>query len=195
MREVLVLPFELRGFAGSVHVHADVNEDPSRWGFQFLRLDFGEGFVGARGFPVVQATVEFGAEGYAAELGWIQIVEQSRPGSAAVDLICDAPPNMRSLSMPFMSFGTRPTLFDAPADDVEPDLTWRATAFLTQTPDLLMSKTIGPVQGFIRGFDKREGEIAISPVTPAGLAEWRHLASSLRSRYPEWEFLSGEEPE
>jgi hypothetical protein len=148
MREVLLLPFELRGFSGSVHVHVGVNDDPRRWGYHLLGLDFGDAFEGALGFPVVEAIVRFGAEGYAAELGWIQVVAQSKPDAPDVDLICDVPPHMRSVAMPFMSFGVRPTLFDAPADDTDSDLTWRATAFLTYTPDLLMSKVIGPVCGF-----------------------------------------------
>ena len=193
MREVLVLPFELRGFSGSVHVHAGVNDDPRRWGYHFLGLDFGDGLDGALGFPVVEATVRFDAEGYAAELGWIQIVAQSKPGSADVDLICDAPPHMRSLAMPFMSFGVRPTMFDAPADDAQPNLAWGATAFLTYTPDLLMSKVIGPVCGFSWGFDKQEGDVASRPVTAAGRPEWHAFASSLRPLYPEWTFLAGED--
>jgi hypothetical protein len=194
MREVLVLSLELRGFFGSVHVHAGVNDDPRRWGYHLLGLDFGDGFEGALGFPVVEATVRFGAECYAAELGWIQVVAQSRPGAPGVDLICDVPPHMRTVAMPCMSFGARPTLFDAPAYDAETNLTWRATAFLTDTPDVLMSKVIGPVCGFSWGFDKRGGKVTSSPVTPAGRTEWGSFASSLRPLYPEWAFLSGDDP-
>jgi hypothetical protein len=190
MREVLALPFELRGFSGSVHVHAGVNDDPRRWGFHYLGLDYGRDYEGALGFPVIEAHVEFDAEGYAAELGWIQIVAQSKPDSADVDLLCDAPPNMRSLAMPFMSFGVRPTLFDAPADDVEPNLAWEATAFLTYTPDLLMSKVIGPVCGFTWGFDKQDENVAIRPVTAAGTGDWLTFASTLRPLYPAWTFLT-----
>ena len=191
VEERLVLPFELRGFEGSVHVQAGVNDDPHRWGFQFLGLDFGEGSERARGFPVIEATVRFGAEGYSAELGWIQLVAQSTPGKPDVNLLCDAPPNMRSLQMPFMSFGMRPALFDAPADDAEHDLTWRATAFLTHSPDILMSKVIGPVCGFTWGFDRRDGEVTSSPVASAGREDWDGFSSALRPLYPEWTFLDG----
>jgi hypothetical protein len=193
MREVLVLPFELRGFSGSVHVRAGVNDDPRRWGYHFLGLDFGDAFEGALGFPVVEAIVQFGAEGYAAELGWVQVVEQRTPNAPDVDLLCDAPPHMRSLAMPFMSFGVRPTFFDAPADDIEPNLGWSATAFLTYTPDILMSREIGPVCGFRWGFDKRDGAVSSRAVTAAGRAEWETFASSLRPLYPEWTFLSGDD--
>jgi hypothetical protein len=194
MREVLVLPFELRGYSGAVHVCLGINEDPCRWGYQFLGLDYGEEFEGALGFPVIEASVQFGAEGYAAELGWIQTVTQSTPHAPDVPMLCDVPPHMRSVAMPFMSFGVRPTLFDAPAYDTQPNLRWRATAFLTYTPDLLLSKVIGKVCGFSWGFDKKHGEITSRPVSEAGQHEWEDFASSLRPLYSEWTFLSGEAP-
>lgn len=95
--------------------------------------------------------------------------------------------------MPFMSFGVRPSLFDAPAYDADPDLTWRATAFLTYTPDILISKVIGPVCGFSWGFDTRGGRVTSTPVTTAGHEEWGSFAASLGPLYPEWTFLSGED--
>ena len=64
---VLRLAFRLRGFHGSVRVLATTNDDPARGGYHLLGID--QAIVdAAHGHPVVQATVDFPAEGYAAEL-------------------------------------------------------------------------------------------------------------------------------
>ena len=141
----------------------------------------------APGHPVVQADVDFPAEGYAAELAWIQVVSHSVP-TEPTRVICDVPPQMTGSSMPFMSYGTRPTFFDAPADTV-PFSQFRATAFLTHSPDVLMTKVVAPICGFRWGFDKIAGEPTSRPVTPAEPADWDRMAQQLRPLYPAWDFL------
>jgi hypothetical protein len=142
-RPFLTIPFELRESDGVVAVHYGANEDPARWGMQYLGIATAEQLHLATGYPVLLATVEFSAEGFAAELQWIQLVttwvEDAQP-----EVMCDTAPQMDGVAMPFMSFGVRPVLFDAPAR-IEPGLSWRAESFLTYTPDVLMTKVIAPV--------------------------------------------------
>jgi hypothetical protein len=192
MEVALTLEFRLRGFHGSVRVAATVNDDPARWGYHLLGID--QAIVdAAHGHPVVQATVEFPAEGYAAELGWIQVVWHSIPDTPA-RVICDVPPQMADSGMPFMSFGTRPTFFDAPADTV-PSSKFRATAFLTYSPDVLMTKVVAPICGFRWGFDRVAGESTSIPIERAESADWDGMADELRALYPAWDFVPGSDPE
>jgi hypothetical protein len=185
MREVLRLAFRLRGFHGSVRVLATTNDDPGRWGYHLLGID--RTIVdAAHGHPVVQATVDFPAEGYAAELAWIQLVSHSTP-TEPTQVVCDVPPQMADSGMPYMSFGTRPMFFDAPADSV-PCSQFRATAFLTYSPDVLMTKVVAPICGFHWGFDRITGESRSLPIQPAECGDWDSMARQLRSMYPAWEF-------
>ena len=61
------IPFELRGVSGRVEVEYLVNEDPARWGYPILELESFD-VERARGCPVARATIEYPAEGYAAEM-------------------------------------------------------------------------------------------------------------------------------
>lgn len=70
--EAAKISFQLRGREGRVTVEYGVNDDPSRWGYHLLGLNFDAEV--ARGFPVIEARVAFGGEGYAGFLGWIQVV-------------------------------------------------------------------------------------------------------------------------
>jgi hypothetical protein len=192
MHEVLTLAFGLGGFHGRVRVLAAVNEDPARWGYELLGVD--QAIVkAARGHPVVQATVEFPAEGYAAEFGWVQVVSHTT-ANKSTRVICDVPPQMADSGMPFMSFGTRPTFFDAPADTVLSSR-FRATAFLTYSPDVLMTKVVAPICGFRWGFDKVAGEPRSIPTERAEAAHWERMANQLRSLYPTWDFRAANRAE
>jgi hypothetical protein len=189
MDEVLTLDFSLRGFDGRVRVSTEINDDPPRWGFELLGLEE-EAVTAAHGHPVIQAEVEFSADGYAAELSWVQLVSHSAPDQPT-RVFCDVPPHLADTGMPFMSLGVRPTFFDAPAD-TWPSSEWRATAFLAYTPDVLMTKVVGPLCGFRWGFDKVEGEPRIVPVERAEPDDWNAMADRLRALYPAWKFLPAE---
>jgi hypothetical protein len=182
----LTIPFRLRGVDGNVVVAYRRNDDPERWGFQYLALPFDIG--SARGFPVVEASVDYAAEGYAALLSWIQVVRMWIADASEPETICDVPPQMRGTGMPFFSFGVLPALFDAPVI-IEPRVKWRAVAFLTATPDVAMTKVIEQVCGFEWGYDVIEGNV--SAVTPS-VAGWddRSAACSevLVAEYPDWRF-------
>lgn len=67
------IAFARRSAEGGVTITYSANNDPARWGFDLLGLSFGAEV--ARGFPVVQAKTSFPREGYAALLGWAQVVD------------------------------------------------------------------------------------------------------------------------
>jgi len=66
---------ELSARAGEVVVSYGENEDPARCGYDLLGLDFP--WEVSRGFPVLRADVSYEADGYAAVLGWVQVVWMS----------------------------------------------------------------------------------------------------------------------
>lgn len=186
-RASLTIPFSLRGFDGSVAVHYAVNDDPTRWGMQYLGIASElEELQLARGYPVLLATVQYAAEGFAAELQWIQLVSTSI-GAAPVEIMCDTAPQMTGVAMPFMSFGVNPVLFDAPVR-IQPGLQWRAESFLTFTPDILMSKIIEPVCGFAWGFDVEDSGVRIKEVTVVNNSSWSKAGEQLARMYPDWRF-------
>jgi hypothetical protein len=182
------IPFELRGRAGEVQVEYLVNEDPGRWGYPELQMEDLD-IEAARGAPVVQATVEYPAEGYAAILGWIQIVEHGAVGGES-ETIVDVAPQMHAsgAGMPYMSFGIQPILFDAPGTD-EPDSDFRAVSFLTASPDALMTPVVGPLCGFRWGYRTRNGRPEPAPLEVASNGDWAWMKATLGDAYPRWTFL------
>ena len=182
------IPFELRGLTGRVQVEYLVNEDPARWGYPLLQLDSFD-VERSRGCPVARATVEYPAEGYAAEMAWIQVVEQ-RVGAAAGEILVDVAPQMHAVeaAMPYMAFGVRPTFFDAPATDDE-QYEFRANAFLTASPDALMTPVVAPLCGFKWGYEVVDANPRIAPLAHAGAREWAWARAQLEERYPAWTFL------
>ncbi|HZT84898.1 MAG TPA: hypothetical protein VE984_05700 [Gaiellaceae bacterium] len=128
----------------------------------------------------MSATVELGAEGYAAILGWLQVVWMND------DVIFDRAPQLLDTGFPYVTFGPRPEFFDAPSTTVDP-VTWRARTFLCASPDALMTKVIESLTGFTWGYD-REG----CTVSPVGLArasadDWDAVRAALAETLPEWE--------
>lgn len=170
--------------AGRVQVDYEVNEDPVGWGYPVLALE--SLIQRSRGCPVVQATVEYPAEGYAAVMGWIQVVRH-RP--AAPEILVDVAPQMHAVDagMPYFAFGVRPTFFDAPSTDDE-EYEFRAHAFLTASPDAVMSPVVEPLCGFSWGYEVVRGKPEIAQLERAGKAEWSWMRSVLEQRYPNWTF-------
>lgn len=181
----LTLPFRLRGHDGFVTVEHEVNRDPGRWGYHLLGLPYDASV--AEGFPVVQASVQFPGEGYAAAMGWIQVLKYgSGPEHEAV--VVDRPPQHENTATPYYCWGTNPTFFDAPST-TQKGITWRAEAFLTTSPDALMTRTVQPLCGFQWGYSTRQTPPELLPVQPVGGSGWGSVRSKLRERYPTWEFL------
>ena len=159
-----------------MRLHA--NDDPERWGYHLLGLP--ELVEVSRGFPVVEADVEFPAEGYLAELGWVQVVWSND------EVIVDRAPQLLDTGYPYVTFGLRPAFFDAPSTTDE-RVVWRARTFLTSTPDLLMTKVLEPVVGFTWGYDVADGRVDVVGLALASDDDWGSLAREVRRELPQWE--------
>jgi hypothetical protein len=191
-------PFRLRGAQGSVAVSSQPNEDPARWGYDTLGLTWSTEI--AVGLPVLEARTECSLEGYAAVMGWIQVVridvlESSRSIAAGVEKApvghhewVDGPPQLRGLGVPFTSFGECPTLFDAPAS-TESDTTFLADSFLTASPDALISRVSLPVLGIRWGYSTRAGQPhELHEPTLLDESQWAEALPLLRETFPDWQF-------
>jgi hypothetical protein len=190
--------FSLHGRNGSVAVEFEANEDPSRWGFEALGLDWPLNL--ALGLPVLEATVSYAGEGYASAMGWIQVVrirvdersESLVPGAekapAGDHVWVDGPPSLRGLGVPFVSFGPCPTLFDAPMS-TESEVRFVADAFLTASPDAVVSRRSRPCFGFRWGYSTKAGSAA-ELISPALIDhdDWRGALPVLGEQFSDWRF-------
>ena len=96
---VRTLAFRLRGLDGCVRVRYVLNDDPRRWGYDRLELDFE--IDTARGFPVIEGRIEYPAEGYAGYLGWVQVVRYWVEGQVEPTVVApDVAPQMKDWSSP-----------------------------------------------------------------------------------------------
>ena len=183
------LRFLLRGIAGEVQIDYGVNEDPDRWGYPVLALESFD-LERARGCPVIEAKIRYPGEGYAAVMGWIQLVRHRPRGASGPEVLVDVAPQMHAVDagMPYFAFGPRPVFFDAPGTD-DRDYDFRAHAFLTASPDAVMSPVIEPLCGFSWGYDVVDANPQIAPLKQAGREEWSWMRSQLEERYPGWTFL------
>ena len=182
------IPFSLRGASGQVTVQYGVNEDPIRWGYAVLELKWAHPDL-VRGFPVIQATVEHPAEGYAADMGWLQVVryESRDAGEGERATVFDVPPQLAEIEMPYAAFGVRPTFFDAPSTDRK-DVSFDADTFLVYTPDAVMTRVIRPICGFKWGYQVRDGDVLLNPLSVADASDWERDLPDLRRRFPTWTF-------
>jgi hypothetical protein len=178
-------PFRLRGVDGRIRVSLGTNEDPRRWGWDLLALPVPLEYV--QGFPVIEATVEYPAEGYAAILGWVQLVRDTASDEPEPVVLADVAPQLHGLGMPYLAFGVRPSYFDAPAISA-PDADWQARTFLTCTPDALMTRVVAPVRGFRWGYRRRGGSTELVDPVQAEEADWLVVREELSARYPAWEW-------
>ena len=101
------MPFSLAGAPGHVDVVVAVNTDPLALGCT----------PAARGFPYCSASISHPARGYAAALGWIQLVRSTDGASRGASFEMDPFEPLGAASHPFAFFGFLPTLFDAPSRD------------------------------------------------------------------------------
>ena len=100
----------------------------------------------------------------------------------------DGPPLLQGLGVPFVSFGTRPTLFDAPAS-TESDVRFVADSFLTASPDAVVGRSSRPCLGLRWGYATRAGDDPdLLPPTPLGIEHWREALPILEEHFPEWSF-------
>jgi len=192
------ISFTLRGLEGAVTVVYGPNDDPVRWGYGLLDLPWPSSL--AHGLPVVEARVSSSHEGYAAVMAWIQVVrihvsELSTPlvsggekAPAGDHAWVDGPPQLRGLAVPFVSFGHCPTLFDAPAS-TESDIRFVADAFLTASPDALISRRSQPCAGFRWGYaTQKDRKPELLSLSILGEREWANALPILQEAYTDWEF-------
>jgi hypothetical protein len=192
--------FSLRGNAGSVALDYAANRDPERWGYGILGLPWPSTL--AEGLPVLEATVNYEAEGYESVMGWIQVVRihvstASEPLAAGSESApagdhawVDVPPSLRGLGLPFVSFGPRPTLFDAPAS-TESRVRFVADSFLTASPDGLITRSSRPCLGLRWGYSTLEtapSDAEILPVSELGIDAWSEALPMLEEQFPDWTF-------
>lgn len=180
------IPFRLRDIDGLVEIAYGINEDPVRWGFQLFWPDQAE-YEATRGFPVLEARVRYAAEGYAAMLGWIQVVDYTVEGEETVWAAPDTGSRYLDVNTPYAAHGIEPVFFDAPAATDAQNMDFNARTFLVCTPDVV-SKTVEPVCGFTWGFDIEDGIIKPRALEPARLGDWIETRRLLRFRLPSWTF-------
>src|SRR5204863_43198 len=77
----------------------------------------------------------YAGSGYAAMLGWIQLVRSTDNGSRGREFELDPLEPLGVTPHPFCWFGLTPTLFDAPSRRTTDDLDWLAHSFLAFTRD------------------------------------------------------------
>ena len=121
------MTFELRGATGTVELTYSRNDEPTRWGYDLLGLDWDFGV--AAEFPVIEGRVRFPRRGYAGVLGWVQavdyVVHHDDGRDEAVVVTPDVAPQLREADTPYLAVGIEPQLFDAPAF-TERNVDWNA---------------------------------------------------------------------
>jgi hypothetical protein len=181
------IAFSLRDLDGRVSVSYGINDDPKRWGFHLFGQNWGSGEI-ARGFPVLQAKVKYPAEGYAGLLGWIQVVLLTdKDESETTWIVPDVAPQYREANLPYTAFGIEPVFFDAPATDGK-NVEFQATAFLTYTPDCLLTPVVEPLCGFTWGYDVEQGTVRAKELAECTQDDWSEARKLLRIRLPTWTF-------
>ena len=182
----LTLDFQAHGATGHVHVEFGVSPDQAELGFGALGLHIPVEQL--QGFPYVEASVEYPRKGYFAEFGWLQVVRFTAPDGDV--FLVDTAPQFQAaeVRLPFLSWGPRPTLFDAPAT-ASPDVDWWADAFLVATPDLLMTPVIEPLLAFRWGYEV-DGDSRITPREPRRRdtrEAWDEIRERVAAEFPAWE--------
>lgn len=183
----ITVDFTLHGRPGTVSVTHRLNTGLADAGFDVLGLEFTDDEV--RGFPVVEATTRYEGAGYRAIMGWIQVVRYTSPGDGDM-FIVDTAPQIRGIpgmDYPFLSWGVRPTLFDAPAT-TEVSVDWWADAFLVASPDALITPVIAPLAAFRWGYEiDAEGVVTSRPPRVRDTREaWAEIRDGIGARHPAW---------
>lgn len=182
MGERLEIPFAYRGCTGGVAVRCVPSDDPVSLGKSAEDV----------GFPVCTATVEFGAAGYFAFCGWVQMVRSSDNASAGREFEMDPLGPFSDSPSPFCFFGLAPTLFDAPSRDRRQELTWLAHSYLAVLDEIDERRGVRPLLGFEWGFEiAAEGPISLRVPARLEASAWDSHLPMLRAAYPTWSFAEG----
>lgn len=176
----LSIPFTARGVDGVVEVSVETGVEPSVIGCPETQ----------RHFPACEARIASAARGYAAVMGWVQLVDMRSPAGVDVaNWVTDPLQVYEGLNTPFGFHGVLPTLFDAPSrSDRSRSLDWRAESFLCIAPSSPMVREAQPVAAFSWGFLMEGGGVVAEPPRPLPLTAWEAHLPLLTSSYPGWEF-------
>ena len=172
--------------AGRVVVTVERNDDPRRWGCDVL--DRALPPETATAFPVCRAAIEHPAEGYAAAMGWVQLVlssDSTTPDTFDVDPLA----LYRDVDTPFAFFGIKPLFFDAPFRPTKSDLRWEAVTYLAAVEGGVMTKKVRPLLGFTWGFDVASGTVELRPASALPVESWDTHVPLLAARFRAWRFL------
>lgn len=169
------IPFQLHDTAGEVTTEYGFNSDPREVGFDLLGLNMVDV---ARGFPVLEARVQYEGAGYKSYMGWIHVLSM-KENDETERRIVDIPPQLENTGSPFIAWGPTPTFFDAPATTAT-QMSWTANAFLVASPI--------PLVAIEWGYNVADGNIVPAPLsTPDVKAAWRRALPVLRT-YDSWQF-------
>jgi hypothetical protein len=177
-RSTMRFDFQLRNLAGSVDVTVVPNDDPEVFGCRPT----------ARGFPVCTAEVAYEGRGYAAMLGWIQLVRSTDNASGGRDFEVDPYEPLGTSCHPFCWFGLTPTLFDAPSRPTLARMEWLAHSFLSF---IGQPREVRTILGFSWGFAIDRGKISLTGPASLAPSAWDEQRPLLHRTYPSWRFASG----
>lgn len=108
--------------------------------------------------------------------------------TAETAVAVDHPPQLDGLDVPYVAFGYRPTLFDAPAT-TDADIEWDAHTLLVAAPDAVMTRHIGVVCGLAWGYRVSDHHPTVTPLTVLdGPDSWADDLTVLQTHHPTWTF-------
>jgi hypothetical protein len=170
----------LRDRGGSIDVTVEATRDPDDLGAP----------PEARGLAHCEATIDHPATGYAALLGWIQMVRSTDNHSGGQQFEMDPLTVIGEVAHPFGFFGIKPILFDAPSRPTRNDLEWLAHSFLCHIADY-DTREVHALAGFSWGFTVADGGTTV--IEPRGLeaADWNRHLDLLHAKHPAWRFAAG----
>jgi hypothetical protein len=171
--------FRFAGARGQVDVVVAVNTNPQTLGCR----------PASKGFPYCSASVSHPVRGYAAAMGWIQLVRSTDGASGGVSFEMDPFEPLGPVSHPFAFFGFLPTLFDAPSRDTISDMDWTAHSFLCRLAQHRYQTSA--ILGFSWGFTILEGRITPRGPEALGPQDWDAHRSTLARESPGWSFSPG----
>ena len=172
-----------------MNVRVQSNDDPQRWGLDLVLPD--ARLSNMNGYPVFEGRIDHPARGYGALCGWIQLVK-SADGEVPDTFEMDPLSVNRNLRTPFCYFGSKPTLFDAPARFERGDNDWTAQSFLCYLEDAGVTPNVKPLLAIQWGFDSTAESISLKKLSALSLRAWNDHLSLLRLKYPEWTFRAAE---
>jgi hypothetical protein len=173
------IPFDDRGLTGEVNVTVEAVQDAAAVGSP----------AGTEGFPCCEAIVGCTGQGYDAMFGWVQLVrsEDWGDGTFAIDLS----PHFADVPSPYIYYGLRPILFDAPSREKRDPLDWIAHSFLAPLGIFAEAREVRPLLGFSWGFDiDGAGQITVKPVECLTSGDWAEHLLYLGGQYPAWSFVT-----